>query len=293
MKRKHFTKALLIGLASLWFTGCADIVEPAKKSEPQVLPSITSTVTAERHHGKFVWHDLLTDDIRSAREFYADVFGWTFKTKQSYTQVFNQDQLIGGMMHVTPADEKDTKAVWLPTMSVSDVDTSARYVKFKKGEVLKGPIDMKERGRGVLVSDPQGAQIVLLRTKNGDPKDKTPQIGDWLWNELWTNKPKESYTFYRNIGGYDGYEMRDKYRIVKHKGKWRAGIRDIDKDDFKARWVPTIRVADLKETMSKVKASGGEVLVAPDEELVNGNVALIADNNGAAVIIQYWEEGGA
>jgi hypothetical protein len=44
--------------------------------------------------------------------------------------------------------------------------------------------------------------------------------------------------------------------------------------------------------MSKVEASGGEVLVLPHEELANGNVALIADNTGALVIIQYWEEGG-
>lgn len=292
MQRQHFTRAILIGLMSLWFTGCTDIVEPPKKSDPHDLPSITSTVTDERHQGKFIWHDLLTDDVRSAREFYADVFGWTFKKKHAYTQVFNQDHLIGGMMHVTPTDGQKAKAVWLPSMSVSDVDTSARYVKFKKGEVLKGPIDMKERGRGVLVSDPQGAQMVLLDAKNGDPKDVTPQVGDWLWNELWTNKPKESYTFYRNIGGYDGYEMRGEYRVLKHKGKWRAGIRDIDEDDFRARWVPAIRVADLKETISKVKAAGGELLVEPHEELANGNVALIKDSIGAVVIIQYWEEGG-
>lgn len=279
-------------LASLWFTGCADIVEPPKKSDPQVLPSITSTVTGERHQGKFVWHDLLTDDVKAAQKFYGNVFGWTFKTNRAYTQVFNKDNLIGGMMHVTSTDEQKDKAVWLPSMSVKDVDALVRYVEFRKGKVLKGPIDMKERGRGVLVSDPQGAQIILLHAKNGDPKDAMPQVGDWLWNELWTNKPKESYSFYRNTGGYDGYEMRDEYRILKHKGKWRAGIRDISKEEIEARWVPAIRVSNLEETISKVKASGGEVLVSPNEELADGNVALIKDSIGAVVIIQYWEEGG-
>ena len=292
MQRKHVIKAILMALISIWFAGYANIVEPPKKSDPQVLPSITSSATAQWHQGKFVWHDLLTDDLQAAREFYGDVFGWTFKTKQAYTQIYNQDRLIGGMMHITQADDTKAKAVWLPSISVSDVDMSLRYVKFKKGEVLKGPIDMKERGRGSLVSDPQGAQIVLLHAKNGDPKDVMPQVGDWLWNELWTNKPKDSYTFYRQLGGYDSYEMRDEYRILKSKGDWRAGIRNIDKDDFKARWVPTIRVSDLNETILKVKDSKGEVLVLPHEELVNGNVALITDNRGALVIIQYWEEGG-
>jgi predicted enzyme related to lactoylglutathione lyase len=266
--------------------------EPSQKNEPLLLPSVTSTVTGERHTGKFVWHDLLTDDVASSRTFYAGVFGWTFETKGSYTQILNRGNLIGGMMHIRPAVDSKAEAVWLPSLSVANVDQSIRYLKSKKGKVIKGPLEMKERGRGVLMSDPQGAQLVLLHTKDGDPKDVTPQTGDWLWNELWTNTPQESYSFYRKLGGYDSSEKRDSYRILKKKGKWRAGIRDVSKEDLKARWVPAIRVSDLGETMTKAKALGGEVLVLPHKELVNGNVALIADNTGALVIIQRWEKGG-
>jgi len=292
MKRKHFTKALLLGLASLWFTGCTNIVEAPEKSEPSSLPSITKSKTGQWHQGKFVWHDLLTDDLEAGWKFYGDVFGWTFKTKNAYTQIFNQKELIGGMMQVTPTKDQKAKAVWLPSMSVANVDKSVRDLTTRKGKVLKGPLDMEDRGRGALVSDPHGAHVVLLHTKSGDPKDKQPQIGDWLWNALWTNKPKESYVFYRNIGGYNGYEMRDEYRILKKNNIWRAGIREIAKEEFKARWVPVVRVADLQETMSKVKSAGGEILVSPHDELVDGNVALISDNRGAVVIIQYWNEGG-
>ncbi|WP_309496824.1 VOC family protein [Sulfurovum sp.] len=292
MQRKYFTQALLIGLASLWFTGCTSMPLLSQKSEPLLLPSVTSTVTGERHPGKFIWHDLLTDDVVSSRKFYAGVFGWTFKTKGSYVQILNQGNIIGGMMHVRPAVDSKAEAVWLPSLSVSDVDQSIRYLKSKKGKVLQGPLDMNERGRGVLVSDSQGAQLVLLHTKDGDPKDVTPQTGDWLWNELWTNTPKESYSFYRKLGGYDSSEIKNGYGLLRHKGKWRAGIRDVSKDDLKSRWVPTIRVSDLEETMRKVSALGGKVLVSPDKELVDGNVALISDNTGALVIIQHWEKGG-
>ena len=292
MQRKHFTQALLIGITSLWLTGCTNIAEPQQKSEPLLLPSITSTTTGEWHQGKFVWHDLLTDDVNAARNFYGDVFGWTFETKGSYLQILNQGNLIGGMMQIRPTVDSKAEAVWLPSMSVANVDQSIRYVKSKKGKVLKGPLEMNERGKGVLVSDSQGAQLVLLHTKNGDPKDMTPQAGDWLWNELWTNTPQESYSFYRKLGGYDSSEIRNGYGLLIHKGKWRAGIRDVSKEDLKARWVPAIRVLDLEETMRKVKALGGEVLISPHKELVDGNVALIADNTGALVIIQHWEKGG-
>jgi predicted enzyme related to lactoylglutathione lyase len=292
MQRKYFMQALLAGVMSFYFTGCANMAEPPQESEPPILPSITEMKTGQWHQGKFVWHDLLTDDVEAAQKFYGNVFGWTFESTKDYTQIFNEHDLIGGMMQVRSSDEQKTKAVWLPSISVANVDKSVEYLKSKKGKVLKGPLDMEERGKGVLVSDPQGAEIVLLHTKDGDPKDITSQVGDWLWNELWTNTPKESYAFYRHIGGYDGYIMRDGYRILQYKGKWRAGIRDISEEALTAQWIPAIRVSDLKETISKVRSSGGEVLISPHEELHNGNVALISDNKGAVVIIQYWEEGG-
>lgn len=281
-------------LASLLLVGCTGVTTPTPtpKHENLALPAITTSVTGEKHTGKFVWHDLLTDDVAASRTFYADVFGWTFETRGAYTQILNEGNLIGGMMHVRPTVDSSAEAVWLPSLSVADIDKSMRYLKYKKGKVIKGPLEMKERGRGVLVSDPQGAQLVLLDAKNGDPKDVTPQMGDWLWNELWTNKPQESSSFYRNLAGYDTSKTKNGYRLLIHEGKWRAGIRDVSKEELKARWVPTIRVSELKETMSKVKSSGGEVLVAPHKELVNGNVALIADNTGALVIIQRWEKGG-
>jgi len=287
-------KSLLVCsiVLSIVLSGCTQVSVPSSNSETLSLPSITSTVTGERHTGKFVWHDLLTDDVAGSRTFYAGLFGWTYESRGSYTQILNQGNLIGGMMQIRPSVDSKAEAVWLPSLSVANVDQSIHYIKSKKAKVIKGPLEMKERGSGVLISDPEGAQLVLLHTKNGDPKDVTPQIGDWLWNELWTNTPQESYSFYRKLGGYDSSEIRNDYRLLISKEKWRAGIRDVSKEDLKARWVPTIRVSDLEETMTKAKALGGEVLVSPHKELVNGDVALIADNTGALVIIQRWEKGG-
>lgn len=293
IRMKAITSSAIVLFVLLGFTGCTDMVEPPIVSEPSVLPSITKVKTGQWHEGRIVWHDLLSDDVQKAQKFYGDVFGWRFENTRNYTQIYNQEELIGGMIQVSSSDEQSAKAVWLPSMSVGNVDKSMKYFMSQNAKVLKGPLNMKERGRGVLMSDAQGAQIVLLRAKYGDPKDTPPQVGDWLWNELWTSHPKESYTFYRQLGGYDAYEMRGEYRILKRKGKWCAGIRDVSKEKLKARWIPTIRVTDIKETISKVKSAGGEVLVAPYEELVNGNVALIADNQGAVVIIQYWEDKGA
>ena len=276
---------------SLVFIGCAEVNTPTLKQKNPVLPAITKTDTHKHYSGKFVWHDLVTDDIASSQSFYANLFGWSFEKKDKYTLISNHGKLIGGMMEVTPTSGKKTESIWLPTMSVANVDSAVAYVKGKKGKILNGPIDMKERGRGVLVSDPNGAHIVLLHSKSGDPVDATPQTGDWLWNELWTNKPKKSYDFYRKLGHYDTSKQKDNYRLLKHKGTWRAGIRDVSDEDVKVHWVPVIRVSDPKAVTAKAVKFGGKVLLEPKKSFMNGNVAIIVDNRGALVIVQRWTEG--
>ncbi len=287
---------LLTGMLSLIFVGCTGKNPLSLQQETQALSAITKTPTGKHLTGKIVWHDLLTDDVAKAKQFYTGLFGWSFEDKSGYTTIYHHDKAIGGMMQVAHASDKNTEAVWLSSLSVQNVDSAIVEVKAKQGKVLKGPLHMPQRGRGALVSDAQGAQIVLLRSKGGDPLDTTPKIGAWLWNELWTNNVKESEALYRTLGQYDTVSKAGMYRILKHEGKWRAGIRDISKEDAKSRWVSVVRVADIHKSMEKVRHLGGQVLMKPHKEIGDGNVAVIADNTGALLLIQRWtdtvKEGG-
>ena len=276
---------------SLVFVACTEVNSPTPKQEKPSLPAITKTDTHKYYPGKFVWHDLLTDDISSAKKFYAGIFDWTFEDKEGYTLVMNKGKRIAGMIHVKPKSDTEVEAVWLPTMSVTNVDKAAKYVRSKKGKVLKGPLDMKERGKGALVSDPYGAQIVLLTAKNGDPLDGKIETGDWLWNELWTKDARKSNKFYRHLGYYDKNKKQNDYYVLASKGKWRAGIRDLSKEKIKERWVPVIRVEDPEAVSSKVKKFGGKVLMPATPSFMHGDVAVLADNTGAMFIVQRWSEG--
>ena len=288
---KH-RSAIGVGIMSLaiLFTGCTGMKMPSLEKEQVPLVAITDTPTGKHNAGRFVWHDLITDDASKARKFYAALFGWSFEDQGQYTVVSNHGKAIGGILELAPKPGTEAEAIWLPSMSVANVDNSIAYLKSKKGEVLKGPVDMKERGRGAIVSDPHGAQLVLLNAKGGDPAEAVPKIGDWLWTELWTHTPKESYAFYRKLGKYDASELREDYRILKSKDKWRAGIRHLAKADVKARWASVIRVSDPKEITQRVPKLGGKVLMEPDETFMNGDVAVIADNTGALLIVQRWDE---
>ena len=283
-------RVILTAIVSFLLAGCTGKNPLSLQQETQSLSAITKTPTGKYHTGKFVWHDLLTEDVSKAKTFYAGLFNWSYVDKHGYTTIYHHGKPIGGMMHVVHTSDSKAEAVWLPSMSVENVDRALDIVKANKGKVLKGPLDMLQRGRGVLVSDAQGAHIVLLHAKGGDPKDDIPKVGDWLWNELWTIDPKKSEVLYRKLGDYRVVQTNDGYRLFQRQEKWRAGLRYVSKDDAKSRWVSVIRVSDLQESMKKVVALGGEVLMKPRKEIAGGNVAVIVDNTGALLLIQRWSK---
>jgi len=52
-------------------TGYSEISSPVPKENRTGFPAITKIDTHTYYPGKFVWHDLITDDVASAKTFYA------------------------------------------------------------------------------------------------------------------------------------------------------------------------------------------------------------------------------
>jgi len=221
-----------------------------------------------------------------AGKFYEELFGWQIEYQGRYAVVRHGGKRIAGILQVDPADGRTREGVWIPSVSVADVDAAASLVQANGGKILKGPIDMDKRGRAVLIRDSQRANLVLLSAKGGDPADAEAAIGDWLWDEVWTNDPDNTGAFYRSVLGYDEMVLGDEYQVFVHKGEWRAGIRHVRDDKEYMLWVPVVRVADPVATAQRVSELGGVVWVAPDEAPSNGDTALIGDATGALLTMK-------
>ena len=274
--------------ATIFLSGCASYGKPSQGGVEMAQTPITENPSGETFPGKFVWHDLVTPDALSAGKFYERLFGWQIEYQGQYAVVRNGDKLIAGILQVEPVEGREREAVWIPSVSVTDVDVAVELVRANGGKILKGPADMEQRGRAVLISDPQRADIVLLRAKGGDPVDAEPLIGDWLWDEVWTDDPEVSEAFYATVLGYDEMVPGDDYDVFMFNGKWRAGMRHLQDKNDHMLWVPVVRVADPGATAQRVEALGGVVWVTPDEAPVKGNTALIGDPTGALLLIQRW-----
>ncbi|MCK5915142.1 MAG: VOC family protein [Deltaproteobacteria bacterium] len=271
---------VVIGFLFFLLSGCSTLK----------LTPVASPPTGVYHQGKFVWHDLLTSDVKGAENFYGNLLGWSFKKQGRYTVVLNKDQAIAGIVEVKSQDKEVHAARWLASLSVPDVEKAMGIVRRAGGVVNEGPVEMENRGRGALIRDPQGAQLMLLHSCDGDPEDADPEIGAWLWVELLSNNSQASLEFYKELGGYESVDWEDDYWLLKNEGKWRCGVRFISEKDLEVRWIPTVRVADPVVTSSYAEMLGGRVLVEPGDISHNESAALIEDPNGALFAIQRWEK---
>lgn len=268
--------------------GCANVEKLSRGGAEMAQVPITDNPSGQIFPGKFVWHDLLTTDPRSAGDFYTKLFGWQIEYSGDYAVVRNDGKLIAGILKVAAANGQQRDGVWMPSVSVADVGEATDRVTANGGKILKGPLDMDKRGQAALVSDPQRADLVLLRAKGGDPADTEAAIGDWLWDEIWTDDPDGTEAFYEALLGYDEITLGDGYDVFIRNGKWRAGVRYVGDRKGHMLWVPVVRVADPDAMVQRVNELGGVVWVAPDEAPSNGDTALIGDPTGALLLIQRW-----
>ncbi|RDH82890.1 MAG: hypothetical protein DIZ80_11520 [endosymbiont of Galathealinum brachiosum] len=268
--------------------GCASFTDLSQGGAEMAQVAITEKPSGKRYPGKFVWHDLITPDFKLAGRFYEKLFGWQIEYRDRYAVVRNGNKLIAGILQLESTDEFAREGVWLPSVSVTDVKAAINRVEANGGKILKGPVEMQRRGEAVLISDPQRADLVLLKAKGGDPVDVEAAIGDWLWDELWTNDAEKLELFYQRVLGYDETVLGEGYDVFKSQKKWRAGIRHVADDVKHMLWVPVIRVVDPELIVQRVEELGGVVWITPEEAPGNGDIALISDPTGALLLIQRW-----
>lgn len=279
---------VVVAAGFLMLGACA----PAEK-RPE-LPAISSPASESWDFGRFVWLDLLTDDTEAASVFYSRLFGWEIAADGNYLRASADGIPFAGMLTVPDRRRKDGgRSRWLASVSVADVDASSSRASDLGGKVLAGPESLGARGRFAVVSDSQGAQLVLLRSAAGDPSfpPATP-LGGWLWMELWSRDITAALAFYGELLDYTVVEpgRHDDYRILAQGDLWRASVTTLPEGEAVSAWLPSFRVQDARATARQAEELGGKVLLAPDEPPADGSVAVIADPSGAVFMIQAWDD---
>lgn len=263
---------------------------------PPQLPPLTNLSGSPRLPGKFVWADLVTDDVPAARKFYSQLFGWTFRDMGNYSIAANDERPLCGMFQRPKPADANAKPRWFGYLSVANVARAEQAVTKAGGKVLAAPQQMPKRGEQAVFSDPDGAVFGVVKSSAGDPPDFLADPGDWIWIQLLSHDGKKATEFYRAVAGYEIAENTVSNRVSDYvlirDGYARAAVRTIPSADAKVRpdWLPFVRVKNVGESVAKARQLGGRVLIEPKPEVLDGRVAVVADPTGAAIGVLEWSE---
>jgi predicted enzyme related to lactoylglutathione lyase len=110
-----------------------------------------STVTPESvsiqgvRKGRFVWYDLVTNDVETAIAFYSKIAGWgteefEMRPKEQYRIWTVTGAQIGDVVKLGPEHgPPGTQPYWMSHVEVPDVDATARETTALGGRVITPP----------------------------------------------------------------------------------------------------------------------------------------------------------
>jgi predicted enzyme related to lactoylglutathione lyase len=117
--------------------------------------------------GDFSWTELMTRDLKAAREFYSKVLGWEMEESpmgegSTYVILKAGGKGIGGMMDMPEKVPAEVPAHWQTYVTVPDVDATAEKVRKHGGEIIVPPTDIPKVGRFSTFRDPEGAVLAVI-----------------------------------------------------------------------------------------------------------------------------------
>ena len=247
--------------------------------------------------GKFVWHDLITNDTAAAQHFYAGLFGWTFEETirpggGPYILAKSNGQYVGGMVHKDNPNDQTNYSRWLGYLSVANVEKALKMTRSAGGTIVVDARELGNIGQVAAITDPQGAVLGLIRSNHGDPDDSQPDaLGRIVWDELLVEDTQAAASFYESLAGYNIQTIQRRggqYIKLTADGRERAGIMQNPFEYYPSSWLTYFAVADPIAATAKVESLGGKVLLPPSSDLRESTLAVVEDPSGAVLVLQQW-----
>lgn len=115
--------------------------------------------------GGLSWNELMCRDVPKAREFYSQLFGWTFEGMPmgdvEYTLIKNDGVDAGGMMPMTDPRFEGVPNHWMVYFAVADCEATAAKVTATGGQVHVPPTEIPV-GTFSVLGDPQGGSFSII-----------------------------------------------------------------------------------------------------------------------------------
>lgn len=243
--------------------------------------------------GEFIWYELMTTGIESARSFYGAVLGWSLNDRSDmpgadYRIARTSDTDIADFLQLDDAMlAGGARPIWVGYIGVNDVDATADAIPSMGGTIHIAPQDIPGVGRFAMAADPHGAPFYIMRgsVEGGVSRSFSPmKIGHCGWNELTSPDQKIALNFYMALFGWTNPSSMPMgpnsfYRFL-FVDDLRIGASSEDADK-PAQWLYYFNVASITAATQAIADNGGQVISGPHDIPEDQMITIGTDPQGA------------
>jgi len=225
-------------------------------------------------HGRFVWYELVTTDVKIAKAFYAGVVGWGARDASmpgsAYSLLTIGESPVAGLVNA-PEDARRTGAAshWIGYVGVDDVDAAVDRVRQLGGVVYVPPTDVSNISRFSVVADPQMATLALikgLKSSQAQSAELGP-LGRVGWHELLAADWEKAFAFYGELFGWQRaashFGAMGRYQTFSTGGETIGGMFTKPVTLPLPFWLYYFNIDDVEAAAKRVEAGGGKILYGP------------------------------
>lgn len=238
-------------------------------------------------HGKFVWTDLSTFDLPTARSDYAELFSWHFTGDDNYDFAFLGEAEVAAIFPMPPKlVEINMPSFWMSYVQVDDLENAVAKAKSHQNVIVEvEPEDFGTDARISLVRDPSGAGFTLYEGPDIEAAQNKAGTVTARYHHLHDVRVIEA--FYGDLFGWSFELVNEKpwpvYNISHHDGSVVAQAEEVP-ETIRGKfsyWMPGFPVRQLEDTITRLESNHGGATA----QLTNGR-QILSDQQGAHFILQ-------
>lgn len=239
------------------------------------------------------WIEHSSVDPQASKEFYGQLFGWTFEDSPmtgddgtdlgTYSMAKLDEDRIAGLGPIMGEGQPSSWGVYL---AADDVDDAVAKAQQAGGRVLAEPTDIPGSGRMAWVADPTGAAVGLWQDQGFAGSQRANEHGTNIWNELVTADLAQAAPFYEQTvglraqtdempdgaGSYSGFYVGDKMI---------GGFMAPQAEGIPPHWNVYFNVDDADAITAKAQQLGATTVADPFDVPGVGRLAVLQDPQGA------------
>jgi len=252
-------------------------------------------------HGRFVWYELMTTDLESAKAFYANIVGWRARDAATpgpaYILFAIGDSPVAGVMNL-PEEARRIGVTphWIGYVGVDDVDLAVDQTRRLGGAVRVPPANVPGVSRFSVVADPQMATLALVKgLKSGQAQStELSAPGRVGWHELLAADWEKAFAFYGELFGWQKAEshtgVMGAYQGFSARGEMIGGMFTKPATLPLPFWLYYFNVDDILAAAKRVEAGGGQILYGPTT--VPGGALIVHCTDPQGATFALLDKGG-